>query len=228
MPRREDFENSLWSDPDFAALTPQAKLLYVWTWTNPRCGMSGLYKCALSAPALETGMELRDVEDAIEDLDNARFVFYEDGVFFVRTRVKHLRQKTPQIAKAIRNDLKQVSNAHPLKAKFRETYEGPEWLSIAFQGDPQEGPVDGPHPGDGHVTVYGTGTGTGRGKGSFRNTRARELSKPYAPDPEMLAMRDHHFPGLEVSTLEGAAFTLRRRKMDVTPAAIRALIGDVA
>jgi hypothetical protein len=59
MARREDFDNSLWSDPDFLALTPQARLLYIWSWTNPRCGMAGIYKLSPVQATLEVGYDER-------------------------------------------------------------------------------------------------------------------------------------------------------------------------
>jgi hypothetical protein len=57
--RREDFDNSLWSDPDFLVLSSDARLVYIWTWTNPRCGMAGIYKFAPSQAAAETGLPER-------------------------------------------------------------------------------------------------------------------------------------------------------------------------
>ena len=225
MGRREDFENSLWSDPEFLALSPDARLLYIWTWTNPRCGMSGLYKLAPAAAAYETGLGEDCTLAALEELGDARFAFYEDGVVFVRTRVKHLRQKTTQIAKAIRNDLKQISNDHPLKKLFRETYEGPDWLCTAFQGDPQEGPIDPAHPVDPQVRVHGTGGGTGTGRGrSFRRARANKAAVPYSPDPWLLDVHAEHFPAHQLSEVEGAAFKLQLRGRDVTVPALRDLI----
>lgn len=57
--------------------------------------------------------------------------------------------------------------------------------------------------------------------------------KPYTPDPEMTRLRDEHFPGVEVTAVEGAAATLRFRSLPVTVDALRAVIfgapgGDTA
>jgi hypothetical protein len=68
---------------------------------------------------------------------------------FVRSRVKHMRQKTEQIAKAIRSDLQKVADGHPLKQKFLATYEGMPWLR-RFLTEGQAS-VDGPPP-DGPAT----------------------------------------------------------------------------
>jgi hypothetical protein len=58
----EDFDNALWSDPEFLALTPEARMTYIWSWTNPRCGMAGIYKVALTQAALETGYDVPTLE----------------------------------------------------------------------------------------------------------------------------------------------------------------------
>jgi hypothetical protein len=223
MPRREDFSNALWSDPDFLALSADARLLYVWTWTNPRCGMAGIYKLAPAAAAYETGLGEERTVAAFEELGAARFAFLEEGVVFVRTRVKHLRQKTEQIAKAIRNDLKQIPDDHPLKAQFSATYRHLNWLSTAFEGDPQEAPKEAAQPGDGRVTVYGTGKGNGigkKGRGAGRGNNPR----PYQPSTEWTAVRDLHFPDLEVGSVESAAMQLKLRRREPTVEAIRELL----
>lgn len=230
MARREDFDNSLWSDPDFLALSSDARLVYIWTWTNPRCGMAGIYKLAPSMAALETGLSQDRVMAALDELGAAEFTFYENRVLWVRTRVKHLRQKTFPIAKSIRNDLLKIPDDHPLKARFLATYGHHSWLSDCI-GSEGHVTLNRPSPdslktlpqgSDGHVTVPGTGTGRGTGRRSMRCV-ARD-SQRYTPDPEMVAMRDAHFPDLEVGTVASAATTLRFRKREVTPEAIRALL----
>ena len=171
MSRREDFDNALWSDPDFLALSSAARMTYIWSWTNPRCGMAGIYKTAPVQAAMETGLSEEDVRSAFVELGEANFAFYEGNVLWVRSRVKHLRQKTTQIAKAVRNDLAKVADDHPLKARFLATYRGHSWLSAYIGGEGQvtlTRPIADSPGGDGHVPVLGTGTGNGTGAGGKR------------------------------------------------------------
>jgi hypothetical protein len=132
MSRHENVENSIWSDPEWLELTPHAKLLYLWTWTNPRCGMAGIYKMALSAAAMETGLELDRVREVLDELREARFCFYEDKVLWVRARVKHLRTRTPQIARSVVSDVEHIDPAHPLRVRFIEAYADDPWLREQF------------------------------------------------------------------------------------------------
>ena len=142
MSRREDFDNALWSDPDFLALTPEARMTYIWSWTNPRCGMAGIYKVSLAQAALETGYSAETVERALVELAGAEFAFYERNVLWVRTRARRLRTKSEQIAKSIRSDLLNVADDHPLKARFLEMYASLPWLRGAL--------------GEGRASVTGT------------------------------------------------------------------------
>lgn len=122
MSRREDIDNSIWSDGEFVALSPDAKLLYFWSFTNPACGMAGLYKQPMGAAVFPTGLTLKRIERAAAELADARFMFWVDGVIWVRSRVKHLRTKTEQIGKSIVFDVEKIAEGHPLRQGFLEEY----------------------------------------------------------------------------------------------------------
>jgi hypothetical protein len=120
--RREDIDNAIWSDPEFVALTADAKLLYIWSFTNSSCGMAGIYKAPMGLAAYQTGLTERRVEKAAAELANARFMFWTDGVIWVRARVKHLRTRTSQIATSVANDVAKIAEGHPLRLGFLEEY----------------------------------------------------------------------------------------------------------
>lgn len=128
MSRREDIDNGVWATGDFAALSPLAKLAYIWTFTNQHCGMSGLYKLRTGQLAFELGIDA-DQEAAIwNELAEADFAHYEAGVVFVRTRVKHLRTRGVNMAKSIASDLAKIDAEHPLRRSFDEEYADVAWL----------------------------------------------------------------------------------------------------
>jgi hypothetical protein len=188
---------------------------------------------ALAGPGDARGRLRRaTISAAFAELHETRFVFYESNVVWVRTRVKHIRQKTTQIATAIRNDLARIPKDHPFRAQFVETYGKLVWLSEALSGDPLEGPIKAIQPKDGHSTVYGGGTGVGtggKGWGSGRGNK-RDASQPaYSPDPQAVALRDEHFPDQPVEAVASCSAMLRIRRQPVTPDAVRALLfGEVA
>lgn len=129
MSRREDIDNSVWSDPDFHALSPNAKLVYLWSFTNPRCGMAGIYKTVPAAIALETGLTLKAVDAVLDELHTARFVLHVHDVLWVRTRIKHLRTKSIQMARSIEGDLERVGD-EPLRRLLIEEYKGTAWAYL--------------------------------------------------------------------------------------------------
>jgi hypothetical protein len=177
MSRREDIDNAIWADPDFEALSAHATLLYLWGFTNPRCGMSGLYKVSRRAMT-ESKVPLDQIPAALDELAAAGFAFYEGSVLWVRTRVKHLRSRSPQMAKSIANDLRSVPASHPLRIRFLNEYGSQMWLRQTLSetsGEPIENLSEKPTgKGDSH-TVSGTspevpgqwqGQGQGQGQGT--------------------------------------------------------------
>lgn len=128
MSRREDVDNAIWVDPDFADLSADAKLLYLWGFTNPHANMAGLYKVARVTMSNETSLTAGRVEKAVAELVTARFWFVNDAWVWVRTRVHHLRSTNPNMATSVAKDLAKLDAADPLRVRFLEKYGGYEWL----------------------------------------------------------------------------------------------------
>lgn len=132
MSRREDVDTSIWSDPDFLGFSPAAKLVYVWSFTNPRCGMSGLYKVVRQAVEMESGVTGKRLDDAFAELAAARFVFFDGRVLWVRSRIKHLRSKSPNIAKSIARDVESMMS-HDYAAELLRAYARTDWLATVLE-----------------------------------------------------------------------------------------------
>lgn len=200
MSRREDLDNAIWSDPDFEALSANATLLYLWSFTNPRCGMAGMYKVS-HRTMTESKVSLDAIGATLEELAEAGFAFYEDSVLWVRTRVKHLRSRSPQMAKAVVADLEKVTVRHPLRVKFHTEYKSDQWLGKYLPG-PYDDPngnlskkpigkgdsdrVSGPSP-----EGPGQGQGQGQGGSSTKQTTKGNVDQSEAPPslPEVLLVR---------------------------------------
>ena len=132
--RREDIDNGIWSDTDFVDLTADAKLLYLWSFTNPACGMAGLYKAPQGLAAYQTGLTPKRVERAASELADRQFMFWVDGVVWVRSRVKHLRTRTSQIARSVELDVSKIAEGHPLRIRFIDEYATDSWLRENLSG----------------------------------------------------------------------------------------------
>lgn len=132
MSRVEDIQTSLWSDPDFKRLSPEAKLIYIWSWTNSDCNMAGLYRADEGEISYRTGLTPRKVVGGLAELEDGRFVFLRDGWLWVRSRVRHLRSPSKSIAKSIHRTVSAMAADHPLRALFISEYTG-SWLERALK-----------------------------------------------------------------------------------------------
>lgn len=127
MARREDIDTGIWNDPDFLALSPEAKLVYLHSFTNSRCGMAGLYMVISNAIQMETGLTAKRLDAALTELREARFVHYDGRWMWVRTRIKHLRSTGINIAKSIRSDVERAGT-HEYAARLVHTYGDIDWM----------------------------------------------------------------------------------------------------
>jgi hypothetical protein len=131
MSRNEDFDNGIWSNPDFEELSRGAAWLYIWSWTNPRCDMAGIYKVGRRAMT-ESRVELVELDGALAELAAAAFAFYEQGVLWVCSRVQRLRSKSPKMAISVARDFAKIPPEHPLHRRWLDRYGDHAWLRAAL------------------------------------------------------------------------------------------------
>jgi hypothetical protein len=105
-------EISIWEELEH--LSPEAALFYLWSFTNPRCNMSGLYVVS-ERSLLESKVPARKLEKVLAELEQHQMAFYRRPYLWVKARVKRLHSKTPNYAKSIANDVKELDPDHPLR-----------------------------------------------------------------------------------------------------------------
>jgi hypothetical protein len=127
--KRAELETAIYDDPDFLALTGPARSVYIWSFTNSRTGQAGIYKVAREQIALETGFAGKQLRGALDELCRERFLFYDERVMFVRTKVKRIRTKYAEtIAKSIAAELKSLG-LHPFVEMWWQENENHEWAT---------------------------------------------------------------------------------------------------
>lgn len=139
MSRQENFDNSFWHDPDVEELSGWATLLYIWSWTNPRCGLSGVYKVSRRA-MLESKVPADGLDGVLGELAKAAFAYYEDAVLFVRSRTAKLQPKKAPMAKGVLRDIAKLRPDHPMVVRWWEHYGDASWLQGAIEAQAGEGP----------------------------------------------------------------------------------------
>lgn len=190
MARNEDFDNSFWDDDQLDRLTASPVLLYIWSWTNARCGMSGLYKVRQST-MIESKVPEAEIPAALDALARENMAHHVNGWLWVRARTKRLRTKTPQMAKAVIKDLRKVPAGHPLLVAFMGEYGDASWLRPAFADAPdlRVAGSSGTYPGSqavepnsgnlSEVPLSGQGKGLGpKGETGTPVARARKAVDP--------------------------------------------------
>lgn len=135
MARYAKFLTGFWRDPEIAGLSAEARLLYIWTFANESCRVSGLYPLDLRSAFYETRLEKRGAATwkellAYRKSDGLPLIEYDPktGVAWVRGRFKIESRCRPSrrpsikiVVAAIRECLELPHN--PLIPLFREKYQ---------------------------------------------------------------------------------------------------------
>lgn len=127
MARREDIDTAIWDDPDFRQLASDAKLVYVWSFTNG-CGMAGVYKLDQARITFDTSLPPARAKLALENLCERDYLVMAESWVWVRTRVKRLRTRSSQMAWSVIADLEHLREDHPIRAAFVGEYLTCGWL----------------------------------------------------------------------------------------------------
>lgn len=122
--RHEDIVNTIWDDLDH--LTNDSVMLYIWSWTNLKCGMAGIYPIPRRR-LMEGRLEGAALDAALAELEADDKLYYLDGVLWNKARVAHLSGfkkgcLSGVIVRSILKDLSAVDGGHPLLARFVERY----------------------------------------------------------------------------------------------------------
>ena len=113
-------DTKMWTDPKFRNLSPHARLVFVYLITSPHGHMSGLYYLPLELCALETGLSVEQVENAIGDLFTSGLAEYDipTCTIFVRNMMRYQGHGI-KIAKAVKNHLDTIHSKELVK-KFQK------------------------------------------------------------------------------------------------------------
>lgn len=130
MGRVDFIESELWEEVE--KLSPWATLLFIWSFSNSRGNSAGIFKVSRSAMT-ESKVPRHKIDDALAELAQGRFVYYVDGVMWVRAKAKRStpkdkQAKNPKIASAIAKSVGRIDPGHPLRVAFIDYYGQWEWL----------------------------------------------------------------------------------------------------
>jgi len=124
------FQTELWTDPFIQGLSPEAKLLFIYLWTNKHCNQAGLYEISLKTMAFDTGLSLEKLSAYLKELE-PKVIWYADRNLiwvknFLRRQCKSQSfliaaakcLKTPGVTGLLKDYLKYNQNKWSFKRLF--------------------------------------------------------------------------------------------------------------
>jgi hypothetical protein len=82
------FQTELWTDPFTQGLTPEAKLLFIYLWTNKHCNQAGLYEISLKTMAFDTGLAVEALSGLLSQLEPKVTWSAEQNLVWVKNFLK--------------------------------------------------------------------------------------------------------------------------------------------
>jgi len=130
MARFANFETSFWDDEDIQDLTPAEKLIYIWTFTNPNCRPSGIYKISIKTVMFHTGLPKKIFEGAWKGLkDRGKPLIYYDSdnkIIWVIGKFKQILagfKGNKNMISSVKHDIEEFRNSF-VSSLFIKKYEG--------------------------------------------------------------------------------------------------------
>jgi hypothetical protein len=126
MGRFSTVENAMWTDPAFIALPTDARLLFIWGWTNPTASICGLYHASMKMMqrALQEGplADVERVQKALGALGQKPLMLWDANaeLVLVVNRARHAN-RSPKVALAMQREVESCPSS-PLVEQFVELH----------------------------------------------------------------------------------------------------------
>lgn len=123
MATYRQIHTKIWSSPDFQQLSPHAKLVFIYLFSNSHRNEAALYRITPKTISNETDLTVAEVDNAMAELEGAGLVKYDRDAYivWVVNAVKY-QKLSPNELKAIDRNLQEIF--HPFTEDFRRYYEG--------------------------------------------------------------------------------------------------------
>jgi len=82
------FQTEMWTDPFIQGLPPEAKLLFIYLWTNKHCNQAGLYEITLKTMAFDTGLPQDSLPALLKQLEPKVAWYPEQNLIWVKNFLK--------------------------------------------------------------------------------------------------------------------------------------------
>ena len=125
-------QTRMWREDEwFQELATDAKLFFIYLFTNPSAPVAGIYRLPIRTMCSETGLSKNRISTLLDEFSKANKAHYENGiVWVVKMRENQLPGKiSAQLKKRLATDIAVIPDC-PLKNKYLEHYRYPISSSI--------------------------------------------------------------------------------------------------
>lgn len=120
-------KTQLWNDVKFLEVSPEAKLLFIWTFTHPDTNCSGLTLFNDDVCMRQTSLSRKVMEKAMLELIEIAMVEYDKkyNILWVMNQFKHA-PKSPKIVEAVIREILSLPNSATID-HFMRRYDTVFW-----------------------------------------------------------------------------------------------------
>ena len=179
------FQTELWTDPFIQGVPPEAKLLFIYLWTNKHCNQAGLYEITLKTIAFDTGLPQESLPALLKQLEPKVVWYPEQNLIWVKNFLKR-QCKSQSFLVAAAKCLRATRNNGLVKEfiAYNQSFDlaplcehdgGTVLPQSHHSGNTVHNPVPDPDP--------STGAGRGRGKGVVKGETSAGSKTRKQADP---------------------------------------------
>jgi len=103
------FQTELWTDPFIQGLPPEAKLLFIYLWTNKHCNQAGLYEITLKTMSFDAGLPQESLPALLKQLEPKVTWYPEQNLIWVKNFLKRQCKSQSFLIAAVKS-LKTIRN----------------------------------------------------------------------------------------------------------------------
>jgi len=101
MANYRQIHTQIWRDNWFLDLEPDEKLLFIYLFSNDNSNLAGLYELHERIVALETGLDLKRINEIVSKLEGDGKIFYRDGVVWIVNMQKYHSNAGEKVRRSI-------------------------------------------------------------------------------------------------------------------------------
>ncbi len=111
------FHTKFWKDDWVIELEPMERYLFSYLFTNELSSISGIYKLPLRVIVNETGLEKDFIVASLKKFQEAKKIFYQDGVMWVVKMRSFHKNASPRTMTKVNNDIAEIPDC-PVKTAY--------------------------------------------------------------------------------------------------------------